>query len=235
MDPPRAASLLAARTRQRSDGWSLAARRGCTRAVSRRRAGHRDRRVVSPAGRTRTTAGPRDPSRPPRMAARPPARRPQHTGTAGPRKAHAAYAGTTNLATVSGRGRAAVPCGFRRHPRAQRRSPTRTCQLHLRPRRLASRRLPAPESHCDPRGAAAAHRNDDLIGEATSKPIPTLTSRGDSLPPPPTGCTEYSLSSVIYEGRQTALALSLSSALSSVRSTHSLVSFPRTRSRLVVY
>jgi RES domain-containing protein len=44
-------------------------------------------------------------------------------------------------------GRAAVPCGFRRHPRAQRRSPTRTCQLHLRPRRLASRRLPAPESH----------------------------------------------------------------------------------------
>ena len=40
----------------------LAARRGCTRAVSRRRAGHRDRRVVSPAGRTRTTARPRHPS-----------------------------------------------------------------------------------------------------------------------------------------------------------------------------
>jgi hypothetical protein len=90
-----------------------------------------------------TTAGPRYPSRPPRMAAR----RPQHTGTAGPRKPHAAHARTTNLAAVSGCGRAAVPCGFRRHSRAQRRSPTRTHQLHLRPRRLASHRLPAPENH----------------------------------------------------------------------------------------
>jgi hypothetical protein len=86
---------------------------------------------------------PRHPSRPPRMAARRPTRRPQHTGTAGPRNPHSAHARTTNLATVSGCGRAAVPCGFRRHSRAQRRSSTRTCQLHLRPRRLASRRLPA--------------------------------------------------------------------------------------------
>jgi hypothetical protein len=72
--------------------------------------------------------------------------------------------GRRTWGTVSGGWRAAVLRGLRRDPRTQRSPPTGANQLHLRPRRLASRRLPAHQGDRNQRGAGAAHRNDHVIG-----------------------------------------------------------------------